>query len=494
MQQEMGKWRVFFTEREHARPRRSDTPLIDVGDLDGWLDAHDVLDGSPFLIDPHGGYDVELNRFFQTEMLGEPYNTQAAVAYDLKKFLAFLQDNRGGASWRGATPEERAAYKQWRTVDPRGPHVDLVSWDREVATVNRFYRWAASPRRRYVASNPIVQREARSHPASGRTTQGETPAEASHLGPRQHLDWLPVKLYQQWRDVGLRGFTTAGLPDGSFRGRCGARNAAFADLMIRTGLRVSEQTYLTMFELPEVVSGMGSARFWLPKQIAKGGSARFVYIPVPVLRDVWDFIEVERAEAVERGRASGAYDRIRNPLVIEDPRKPRVVIGGRAVKVSSLDASERRRLLIRTADGLEPAVLWLNELGLPGKRSGWREVFDRANERCARLGVRISAHPHALRHSFAVITLEQLQRGHIVELAAMNPDQRLTYQMVFGDPLNWVRIRLGHRSITTTQIYLHTLQELEMQTRMALVPDEWDAVAVHPVELDQIEAAATSGH
>lgn len=49
--------------------------------------------------------------------------------------------------------------------------------------------------------------------------------------------------------------------------------------------------------------------------------------------------------------------------------------------------------------------------------------------------------------------------------------------MVFGDPLNWVRIRLGQRSVTTTVKYLHTLQELEMQTRMALIPDSWEPVA-----------------
>src|SRR3546814_10745598 len=30
---------------------------------------------------------------------------------------------------------------------------------------------------------------------------------------------------------------------------------------------------------------------------------------------------------------------------------------------------------------------------------------------------------------------------------------------------------LGHRSATTTAIYLHTLQELEMRTRLELVPE-----------------------
>ncbi|MFE7244434.1 hypothetical protein [Streptomyces sp. NPDC057580] len=75
-----------------------------------------------------------------------------------------------------------------------------------------------------------------------------------------------------------------------------------------------------------------------------------------------------------------------------------------------------------------------------------------------------------------MITLELLWRGHLQALGEMNERQRLTYQRVFGDPLNWVRIRLGHRSASTTAMYLHTLQELEMRTRLELVPEgAWEA-------------------
>jgi len=56
----------------------------------------------------------------------------------------------------------------------------------------------------------------------------------------------------------------------------------------------------------------------------------------------------------------------------------------------------------------------------------------------------------------------------------LTAEQRGQYVRVFGDPLDWVRRRLGHRSLSSTMIYLHALAELEMQTRMALVPDGWD--------------------
>jgi site-specific recombinase XerD len=461
--------------------------------LDEWLDDHSVLDGTPFLIDPTGRYDIALNRYFKVQMGSEPLNTQAAAAYDLKRFSVFLWNNRGGKAWREATPEDRAAYKHWRLVDPRGPRVELVTWDREVATVNKFYRWAV--RQGYVAANPIIQRESRSR-EPGRQSSDETPAETSHQGARNDIEWMPPATYRLWRDVGVRGFTVAGLPDRSFRGRYASRNATYADLMVRTGLRLSEQTSLTLYDVPDVMTGVVNARTWLPHAIAKGGSDRSVYIPASVLKDVWDYVEMERADAVEQACERGLYERFRDPLLVEDRSRPFVIIDGERQEVSKLNHAERRRLLIRTDDGgLEPAALWLNEYGMPSSPSGWQEAFKSANRRCARLGLRLRCHPHMLRHSFAVILLEQLWRGHIQELAAMTPVQRQTYQMVFGDPLNWVRMRLGHSSIQTTQIYLHTLQELEMETRMALVPDGWEPTGVHledlgePQDLNDAEVA-----
>jgi site-specific recombinase XerD len=245
--------------------------------------------------------------------------------------------------------------------------------------------------------------------------------------------------------------------------------------MIRTGLRLEEQTALTMFELPDYEPGLLNFRSRLPNAIAKGGAGRIIYIPASVLKDVWDYVEIERAEAVEYARSRRLYEQIKNPYIVDDHTRPMVRYGDNRIKVSSLDPDERERLLIDTAHGLEPAALWLNERGMPMAKSGWQQMFDDANDRCGNQRVPLRTHPHALRHSYAVITLEQLWRGHLQALGEMNTKQRETYQMIFGDPLNWIRIRLGHASIVTTQIYMHTLQELEIETRLALVPDDaWE--------------------
>ncbi|MFJ8973487.1 tyrosine-type recombinase/integrase [Streptomyces anulatus] len=474
-------WRVFFTRRGLPRPRTEDVGYADPDALDEWLDEHGVLDGQPFLISPAGGYDVDLNRIFATVLSASPWNTQAAVARDLRGFLNFLWFSRPGVgtgeraqprTWREATPEDRAAYERWRRKDPAGPRVEDSTWDREVSTVNEFYLWAIS--QDLVRVNPIVQRLVSVlDPVHGRRER-LAPAESSHVGPRRDVKWLPPASYFRWRDVGLRGFGPDGLPSPQFRGRFAARNSCYSDLMVRTGMRLSEQSSLTLFELPEAEAGLHNARTRLPNAVAKNGSGRIVYIPALVLGDVWEYVEIDRAEAVEDARARGRYDAVRSPLVVEDRDRAAVRLGGRWVPVARLEPHERRRLFVEGKEGLEPAALWLTERGLPMTPSGWQQVFKDANARCRDHGLADRAHPHALRHTYAVVTLEQLWRGHLQALGEMNTDQRELYQMVFGDPLNWLRIRLGHRSVVTTQLYLHTLQELEMQTRLALIPaDGW---------------------
>lgn len=378
--------------------------------LDLWLDEHEVMDGSPYLIDPFGRPDVRIGDYFRTELFDAPPGTQEAAAYDLKRWVKFLWENRSEKSWRDATPADRRGYKQWRTVDPRGPQVELVTWDREVSTVNQFYIWAIA--NDHVRVNPIQQRESRSRePRRGH--REETPAEASHAGSRNDIKWMPAADYREWRDVGLRGFSAAGLEDPSFRGGFASRNATYSDTMIRTGLRLSEQTSLSIFEVPDLLPGLRVQRFWLPGSIAKNESARHVYLAVSVLRDIWDFIEAERAEAIEHARAVGTYERMNDPLIVSDRTRPFVVVDGERVPMARLDEHERLRVLIDTPEGLEPAALWLNEDGLPSRPSAWQEVFKTANKRCGRLGVRHRCHPHMLRHSFAVITLEQaVPRAH----------------------------------------------------------------------------------
>jgi site-specific recombinase XerC len=451
-------------------------------DWDDWLRREDLLPGTPFLISPDFEYDVVVNGFFaDVPMAAGSQRTREGYARDLAAFFNFLWLARDGRSWRDATAADHLAYLQWRRRDAAGPRVAGSTWNREVAAVSQFYRWAAGCG--HVRVNPVPQAARRRAPAeAGWAVRGDgggqRPATYAHDAARERVEWMPPASYRLWRDTGVRGFALGGLPAEGFRGRWAARNAAFCDLMVRTGLRLAEQAAVTVLEVPLDRTADGYQRFWLPAAIAKGGSARWIYVPASVIADLAGYAEIDRARVVADAAASGRYRSWRRPLVVEDPARPVAVRAGdglrRMVKVSELDAAGRRRVLIDGTGGLEPGMFWLNERGDPLSASAWKRMFQDASARCQRAGVPLACHGHMLRHTFAVVTLEQLQRGHIEAMAGLTAGQRGHYTRIFGDPLDWVRRRMGHRSLATTMIYLHALAELEMRTRMALVPDGWE--------------------
>src|SRR5262249_58264246 len=102
-------------------------------------------------------------------------------------------------------------------------------------------------------------------------------------------------------------------PDPGFGGRGAARNAAFCDLMVRTGLRLAEQTALTIFEVPLDRSIAGYVRFWLPPAIAKGGSARWVYVPASVVAELAAYTEIDSRDVITAAPAAGRGGRAARP-------------------------------------------------------------------------------------------------------------------------------------------------------------------------------------
>jgi integrase len=135
---------------------------------------------------------------------------------------------------------------------------------------------------------------------------GLVPATYAHDEGGEQVEWLPPASYRRWRDTGLRGYGAGGLPSRGFRGRWAARNATFTGLMVRTGMRLSEQASLTVAEVPADAGQGGYQGFWLPGAIAKNASARWVYVPGSVARDLAAYAELDRAEVVAGARAAAA--------------------------------------------------------------------------------------------------------------------------------------------------------------------------------------------
>jgi hypothetical protein len=67
---------------------------------------------------------------------------------------------------------------------------------------------------------------------------------------------------------------------------------------------------LAALEVPQRGGGQAYHRFWLPAAIAKGGSARWAYVPDGIARKIGEYVETDRADVIEQARARDAYDGI----------------------------------------------------------------------------------------------------------------------------------------------------------------------------------------
>jgi integrase len=141
--------------------------------------------------------------------------------------------------------------------------------------------------------------------------------------------------------------------------------------------------------------------------------------------------------------------------------------GGGVVSEAPLNALtdiDRQRLYVETADGVEPLALWLTESGLPMGYRSWSRVFDRANARCAALGIPVFCTPHMARHSFALRMLVSLHHA-LDRRLGLSPAERRHYREVYGSVWDLVKDLLGHRSVETTRdIYLEPVRGLPLDS------------------------------
>lgn len=108
-------------------------------------------------------------------------------------------------------------------------------------------------------------------------------------------------------------------------------------------------------------------------------------------------------------------------------------------------------------EGAEFPHLFLTEGGVPYSKDAMTAIFRRLS---GRVGFQVRA--HMLRHSYATYLLWSLRKSQ-------------TFQ---GEPLLYVRDRLGHSDVSTTAIYLHLINSLEGHLVLA-----------HEDEVDQLFAS-----
>lgn len=445
-----GEWLVVWTGAAAKSARVAAlTGVADLATAEGNLG---IGPGTPIFVRPDLTLDVRLCRFVQRSDFRQlALDTRRSYALDLRLFFSFLWGR--GQDWHAATPDDVLDYEEWRRRHPDNPAtVGGAKWIREFAALRKLYRWAVA--QRIVETDPT---DGISKPKSVRSTR---------------VRWLTPRALRLWKQVGLLGYDTDGLPVEGWDGSVADRNGAFVDLVYASGLRAREAGSLLVMELPRPLGpqlpGMSSS--FVASACAKGGRRRQFWATPMALRAVEGYVSTSRRLAVRFAQEHGTYDKWPAARRVVSSSSTTGVLNyvdarGRKgqVNIDALDPAQRHRYLINGPDGPEPMLIWLDEHGHPIAYRSWTEnVFPSANKACAAFGLAVHASPHMLRHSFALRMLVALEYA-LASRSGMTPEERRREDMLLGSPFDLVRDLLGHAStLTTRRHYLEPLAGLRI--------------------------------
>ena len=224
------------------------------------------------------------------------------------------------------------------------------------------------------------------------------------------MKWFSPGAFRRWRDVGILGIAPDGAERIRWRPRSLTRDAAFVDGLYGTGLRLQEWASVLVNKLRKLTDENNFVTLRLADACAK----RRAWSPVlgqacraqQCLEAAWRQTGPRPFAAPTLGECMSAFPGIRiicdvredALMTLSEPGRPSSLLS-----LNDLSPDQRQSLFMRTAEGLEPLALWLNEDGLPRGKRSWYKCFNGANRRVARAGIdRLECHPHVLRHSFAL--------------------------------------------------------------------------------------------
>ncbi|UUY52138.1 integrase [Streptomyces yangpuensis] len=470
----MSRWHVV---RVPAPLRWGSLPnegVLGVQDLPGAVARIGLRPGDPVFVRPDGVVDPELLDFVRSkEFRNLEWESKRNYATDIRILLEFLSSR--GLSWKEATEQDLADFRDWRCRAPENPErIGGSKWNREAAAFTKLFRWGKV----YPLPVDVSRREDRA---------------ADSVSSR--VSWLTPRTWGLWSDVGLRGHTRAGVAAPGWESRTEIRNTSFVQLLLSSGLRRQEGGSLLTLELP--TQRLRHGRYLhgrIAGAVTRSKNTRTFYASVDSVGQVEAYVESERAWAVQRAQEQGTYDRL--PMMrlitkVSRGLKPKVewmdaagVVGGQ--ELSLLGWRERQWLFLEGPDGPEPAWLWLTEQGLPMDPDRWNGVFRAANLRCEEVllteeerkverrfrlaevqGKTPYATPHSARHSMALFMLILLNELFESRYGLTRKDRR-DFALLFGDPWWLVKTLLGHADVETTKRhYLAPVAHMQLESILA---------------------------
>ena len=308
----------------------------------------------------------------------ETWRTYGEALYD---WWQTLETN--GWAWNEVGVAEIAAYRDRMLGGPSdhtGRSFARSTINGRLRTLAQFYRWCVSAG--LIEGAPFMASEvalSRSRPqgflahinaSAGRQVVNEMTV--------RHTPMLPRPLSPSMLRRVMAGM--------------GSRDRLIVEWAVTTGIRRMEVAGLRRSALPcSGVDALTATRI----DTTKGGKARSIYPPLPLIDRTRAYMREERAVVARRARA-------------------------------------------RTAGYMEPDAIFLTDAGLAMSPRRIGAMFSAAAD-----AARVQASFHALRHTFATAMLRFLQR-----MAEHEPDL---------NPLLTLQVLLGHADLATTAIYLRVL-------------------------------------
>lgn len=364
-----------------------------------------LVDKQPFTVDLNWQCDAVLNSFLRSLAApGSPSpNTWRAYAEQLSLFFRFLIKRE--KTWRNASSEDWMVYYRLRRIQPGSLQISSSSWNVFAAALRRFYEWAKQEGHlKYVPFDYTTK-----------LSSGACPNQTSHV--------LSTNLKERTRKKDIKymtehDFLEIYLPK-IMATKEGLRNALFVRLLFRTGLRAQEAATIKLSMLPDPDSIFFKDLNTCPLIVlGKGNKERTVRVPKSWLRDVRRYIEWDRADAINRRRTSR---------------------------------------LKRSVDINEEDFLFLTSLGRPATYSAFYKMMRVAGDGS---GFSFKAHPHMLRHSYAIYTLSGMIRHMLARQSVPIHSRSEAYKRMVYDPLRVLSRLMGHASVMTTFIYLDYVDEI----------------------------------
>ena len=437
----------------------------DVGARPAVPDRMPVLVDDDLLFDDGGGLrpSVAVNRWLrELPSSGAPApGTWAVYARVLRDWMAFCGGR--GTSVFGGREELRAvlgAYAACRAEGPEQGRFEATTWNRHMSVLSSFYQWAVVEG--YAVAVPFSYAQAQVR--YGDVRRDVRVNLARRRVPKRHVTIRYLEAdFAELFIAALGGLGPDGMPDGGYRGRELARNSAVGKLALASGLRKQEFTYLLVYEVPPLPSSPGKlpVPFPVPAGVTKGRKFRTTWIDHASLEAVHQYAGLDRAAATDGSPWRPQQER-GEPLLVTEPDARGGRVNGRRVRWGQLVPGQRRRLV---APGGGSCLLAVRSDG--GPFTAWESVFTRASDRIRRsFEPRFPhVHPHRLRHSFALATLERLVSGYYAQAAGLvtgtsrgrGPDAALALYLAKSDPMMVLRDLLGHSSVVTTEAYLRRL-------------------------------------